>query len=124
MEFLTVFALTLIVLVGLVLLLHFGRVPSYRPSKKAVRELLVGVLDGTVRSEAWEMFLGLPIARDEALEQIRRRCLQIHEGDGEQAAAGEGIDGYLYDRAGRERVAAVLAELDRLIAAEPVYREF
>ncbi len=124
MEFLSVFVLTLIVLVGLVLLLQFGRVPSYRPTRHAVRELLAGVLARSTSSEAWEMFLGLPIVHDEELEQIRRRCLQIHEGDGRQPAAGEGIDGYLYDRAGRERMAQVLAELDRLIAAEPVYREF
>lgn len=124
MEFLTVFVLTLIVLVGLVLLLQFGRVPTYRPSRQTVRELLAGVLECSTRREAWELFLGLPILHDEGLEQIRRACVLIHEGDGEHPAANEGLSGYLYDRAGRERIAAVLAELDRMIATDPVYREF
>lgn len=123
-EFVLVFGLTLTFLLVLVLFLSFGRAPAYRPSREEVRNILAGVLNRTTSVEAWDMFLGLPIIHDAELEQLRRRCISIHEGlDGERAAGG-GMDGYLYDRAGRERIQQVLDELDRIIREAPITREF
>ncbi|MBR9883209.1 MAG: hypothetical protein GYB21_05960 [Oceanospirillales bacterium] len=124
LEFIPVFVFTLILLVLLVVFMRFGRLPTYRPSRDDVRKLLAGVLERTTSVEAWELFLGLPISHDPELEAIRRRCLAIHEGlDGERAA-GTGLDGYLYDRAGRARIAEVLEQLDELIRTSPITKEF
>lgn len=123
-EFLPVFVLTLLVLVLLAGMVGFGRAPTYRPERREVRALIAGLLDRTTSSEAWELFLGLPIVHDPELEAIRQRCLAICEGQDGEPAAGGGINGYLYDRAGRERLLQVLAEVDELIRNTPVYREF
>lgn len=123
-EFVLVFALTLIFLVVLVVFLSFGRAPTYRPSREQVRTLLAGVLDKTTSVEAWDMFLGLPIVHDAELERLRRRCIDIHEGIEGERAAGTGLDGYLYDREGRERIQQVLDELDRIIREAPITKEF
>ncbi|TCK05891.1 hypothetical protein [Marinobacterium mangrovicola] len=123
-EFVLVFVLTLVILLVLVCFLSFGRAPTYRPSREEIRDILAGVLNRTTSVEAWDMFLGMPIIHDAELEQLRRRCISIHEGlDGEPAASG-GMDGYLYDRAGRERIKQVLDELERIIRESPVTREF
>ncbi|WP_432696771.1 hypothetical protein ACQUQP_19940 [Marinobacterium sp. YM272] len=123
-EFVLVFGLTLIFLLVLVFFLSFGRAPTYRPSREEVREILAGVLKRTTSVEAWDMFLGLPIVHDAELEQVRRRCIAIHEGLDGEAPAGRGMDGYLYDRDGRERIQQVLDELDRIIREAPITREF
>ncbi|GGC04190.1 hypothetical protein GCM10011352_33020 [Marinobacterium zhoushanense] len=124
LEFIPVFIFTLILLVLLVVFMSFGRLPAYRPSRVQVRELLAGVLDRSTSVESWELFLGLPIHHDAELEAVRRRCVAIHEGLEGERAAGTGLDGYLYDRDGRERIGKVLAELDELIRHEPITREF
>lgn len=123
-EFLPIFLVTLALLLVLALGLAFGRAPTYRPERESVRELLVSVVEKRAQSGAWELFLGLPIVHDPELEKIRRRCLAVHEGDDEHPPARAGLGDAIYDRAGRERLAQVLTELEHLIAETPVYREF
>jgi len=124
MEFVAAFLVTLLVLCLMAAALHFGRSPTYRPSRAEVLELLQGVLHGATTREQWDLFVGLPMHHDPELEAIRHRCLVLQEGDDEERPAGEGLDGYLFDRAGRGRLAAIIDELQRLIDKEPVYRQF
>ncbi|GGO86521.1 hypothetical protein GCM10011348_37530 [Marinobacterium nitratireducens] len=124
MEFVAAFFVTLLVLCLTAAALHFGRSPTYRPSRQEVLALLQGVLEGSTTRERWDLFIGLPMHHDPELEAIRLRCLTLQEGDDDEAAAGEGLDGYLFDRDGRERMAAILADLRQLIEREPVYRKF
>lgn len=124
MEFIAAFAVTLLVLCLMAAALHFGRSPTYRPSRQDIQRLLLGVLEGSTTREQWDLFVGLPIHHDPELEAIRHRCVALQEGDDDLPAAGEGLDGYLFDRAGRERLAAIIADLKQLIAREPVYRKF
>lgn len=124
MEFIAAFVVTLLILCLMAAALHFGRSPIYRPSRAEVLALLQGVLNGTTTREQWDLFVGLPMHHDPELEDIRRCCLVLQEGNDDEPAAGEGLDGYLFDRAGRERMAAIVGELQRLIDKEPVYRQF
>ncbi|MFC6671297.1 hypothetical protein [Marinobacterium aestuariivivens] len=124
MEFVAAFVVTLLVLCLMAVALHFGRSPTYRPSRTEVLDLLQGVLDGSTSRQRWDLFIGLPVHHDPELEKVRRRCLVLQEGDDEQPAAGEGLDGLLFDRAGRERLGHIVDDLRTLIAREPVYREF
>lgn len=124
MEFIAAFVVSLLILCLTAAALHFGRSPTYRPSRQEVLALLQGVLDGSTSRQRWDLFIGLPMHHDPELEEIRRRCLMLQEGDDDEAAAGEGLDGYLFDRAGRQRLGRIVDDLRTLIAKEPVYREF
>ncbi|ANG64478.1 hypothetical protein A8C75_19720 [Marinobacterium aestuarii] len=104
--------------------LYFGRAPTYRPSRAEILALLQGVLEGTTTWQRWDLYVGMPMRHDPELEAIRLRCLVLQEGDDNEPAAGEGIDGYLFDRAGRERLRSIVDDLTDLIAKDPVYREF
>lgn len=124
MELLLVFTITLLVVVGLVLALAFGRPPTYRPSRRDVMRLLQEVAEGRAQEEKWYLFLSLPVMHDPLLETLRQRCLVIDEGDDTQAPSAPGINGCIYDKAGRAQIAALALELDGVIQKEPVYREF
>lgn len=123
-EFLIVFLVSLLLISGLVAALIWGRVPVWRPDRRNVLDLMQRVQTGTARRDEWEMFVGLPLLHDPELEEIRRRCVVIHEGDEHNPPASDGLDPYLYDRASRARLAEVQAELEQLIAREPFYRRF
>lgn len=124
MEFVAAFLVTLLILCLMAAALHFGRSPTYRPSRAEVLALLQGILQGATTREQWDLFVGLPIHHDPELEAIRRRCLVLQEGDDDEPPAGEGLDGYLFDRAGRARLTLIIGELQRLIDKEPAYRQF
>lgn len=123
-EFLLIFAVTLVVLILIVVAMVFGKPLGYRPSRQSVLELLRGIDAGTTRQEAWDMFLGHPVSHDPELEAIRRELVMLHEGMDGQGPAPSGIGDYIYDRATRARVAGITAKLEKLIADEPSIREF
>lgn len=124
MELVPVFLVTLLFSLGLVLALTFGKAPTYRPSREQIVALLESVLEGTARQSHWDLFIGMPIQHDEALEAVRVQCVTLHEGLDGSDPAREGIDGYIYDRAGRERIASILQNLRKVIEKSPVTREF
>jgi hypothetical protein len=124
MELVLIFVITLLVTLSLVLALLFGKAPTYRPSRDRVVSLLESVLSGEAQPSQWDLFLGMPIQHDALLEQARVRAVILHEGLDGVARAREGIDGYIYDRAGREQIAEILLELKFAIQNEPVTREF
>ena len=120
LEFIPVFILTFLVSLGLILALTFGRAPTYRPTREGVVKLLEQVVSGEADARRWDLFLGMPIQHDEALEGIRVRCVVFHEGLDGQAPASEGLDGQIYDRAGREKISTILEDLRRIIRESPV----
>ncbi|WP_305856414.1 hypothetical protein [Balneatrix alpica] len=99
-------------------------VPSYRPSRSKVEELLQGLIDGYTSREEWELFIGMPIQHDPELEAIRVRCVALEEGDDQHPPYPHGINGYLYNRAGREAAKLILQEVKTLKANEPYGRDF
>lgn len=124
MTFLAAFAATLVLLCLMAVALYFGRAPTYRPSRPEILALLQGVLQGTTSRQRWDLFVGLPVRHDPELELIRLRCVVLQEGDEHESAAGEGVDIYLFDRAGRARLGKIVEDLQTLIAKDPVYRQF
>ena len=124
MELLLIFVITLLVTLSLVFALLFGKAPTYRPTRESVIELLESVISGQAQASQWDLFIGMPIQHDELLEKTRVRAVMLHEGLNGVARAREGIDGYIYDRAGREQIAEILSELKFAIQNEPVTREF
>ena len=124
MEWLITFGLSLVVISLLAWVLSRSRQPRYQPSRKQIEALLQAVLDGTARRQQWDLFIGFPLYHDPELEQIRLRCIQLTDGDPDTEPMGSGIGGYLFDKAGRERLAEVLEALQQLIASEPFQRDF
>ncbi|MBR9828626.1 MAG: hypothetical protein GYB41_08295 [Oceanospirillales bacterium] len=123
-EFLIAFVVSLLLIGGLVLALAFGRAPTWRPDRRKVLDMMQRLQAGEARREEWEMFVGLPLLHDPELEAIRRRCVEIHEGDETHPPAADGLAPYLYDRAARQRLVAVQADLEQLIRDEPFFRSF
>ncbi|WP_409523581.1 hypothetical protein [Nitrincola sp. MINF-07-Sa-05] len=123
-QFIVVFLITLCVLILIVVAMVFGKPLGYRPSRQYALQLLRGVEDGTTRQEAWDMFLGYPVSHDPELEAIRRQLVALHEGMDGGAPANQGLGDYIYDRAGRARVAKLVPVLEKLISDEPGFREF
>ncbi|MEH6825124.1 MAG: hypothetical protein V7629_14545 [Motiliproteus sp.] len=124
MELLLTFVLTLGVIGLLVWVLAHSQSSYYRPTRQQVAELLQSVLDGSAQRSGWELFIAYPLYHDPELEQIRLLCVALTEGGPDSEPMASGIGGYLFDRAGRARLAQVLAELQRLIDAEPFERDF
>ena len=124
MELLPVFLVTLLVVVALVLALAFGRAPTYRPTREQIIALLEGVLDGTTDHVRWDLFIGMAIQHDEILEAARVQCVILHEGLDGQIPARPGLDGFIYDREGRERIKEILDELKQIIREAPIDVEF
>lgn len=124
MSVIPVFIVTFLVTLLLFLALVFGRSPAYRPTRESTLQLLESLLEGKASIPMWDMFLGTPIMSDALLEEIRVECVNLHEGLNGVPKASEGIDGYIYDRKGRERIELILCSLKQKIGAEPVTREF
>ncbi|GAA0794453.1 hypothetical protein [Marinobacterium sediminicola] len=123
-EFFIAFVVSLLLIGGLVVALIWGRAPTWRPDRRKVLELMRQVQSGDARRDEWEMFVGFPVLHDPELESIRRRCVDIHEGDDTHPPASDGLAPYLYDRAARKRLAEVQLELEQLIRDEPFFRRF
>jgi len=119
MEFLLVFLISFVVLIGVALAFAFGKTPAYRPSRTDILQLLDDVINKNASVERWELFLSLPISNDPALENIRQRCLVVAFGDDQTPAAGEGINGAILDKRGQARLREVKISLEALIAEEP-----
>lgn len=124
MEFLLVFVISFIVLVGVALAFALGKPPTYRPSRTEVMALLVDLMEKRLEIARWEMFLSLPILHDPELENIRKGCLVVAFGDNEHPPAGEGLSGSIYDRDGIQRIRVLAVKLDHLIKSEPSSKLF
>ncbi len=124
MEFLAVFAVTLCMTVGLCLALLYGKAPTYRPNRQEILNLLEAVITQRASVDQWTLFLALPITHDPDLESIRVSCIELDEGSHSASAAQQGLNGAIYDRAGRERLQEIFLRLQKLIETEPVSRWF
>lgn len=124
MEFLIVFAISFLILVGVAIAFALGRPPTYRPTRSEIMQLLVDLMDKKLELARWEMFLSLPIHHDPELEQIRTECLLVAFGDEFEPAAKEGINGAIYDKEGLARIRIVAAKLNKLIQSEPASKLF
>ncbi len=124
LEFLFAVAAASVLLGLLFWVLSHANVPSYRPSRPAVLKLLIGIETGTTSQSAWDLFISYPILHDEALELIRRRCVALVDGDDDGGPCSSGLGDYIVDRPGRQRVAVIRADLEKLIAQPPRTRSF
>jgi len=124
MELLVTVLLTTIVLSCLFWALNRAQNTSYRPDRRKVENLLQRVIEGDVLQQAWDLFIGCPVLHDPELEQIRRRCMRLTEGDEEHPPYPSGIVRYIFNRKGREQVEIILQDLRQLIADEPYNKDF
>ena len=124
MEFVAVFLVCLLVLVILVVGLAFGRTPAYRPERQYVLHLLRGISDRTTSESAWSLFVHTPVSPDVELETFSYRCYQFDQGESDECRSRPGINGYIYDSKGREFIAKVADDLEKMIREAPLSVDF
>lgn len=78
-EFLVVFVVTFLIILGVIAALVFGRTPVYRPDIEKVQGILTNLLDGQLLDSEWDFFISMPIHHDTELEEIRLKCFEITE---------------------------------------------
>jgi hypothetical protein len=81
-EFLLVFSVSFIVILGVSLALMFGKAPVYRPTQDSIQGLLTRALEGDANESEWQFFLSMPIRHDPALEALRLECAQLQDEQG------------------------------------------
>lgn len=123
MDLVVTVLLTAIILGLLIWVLSRSAMSRYRTTRRKTLLMLEGVVAGRTPEAAWELFVSHPIAYDEELEAIRRRCVRLQEGDEEVLPARSGLGNHIFNREGREQVACIAEDLRALIASEP-YRRF
>lgn len=124
MEFIAVFLVCMLVLTILVVGLAFGRTPAYRPQQAEILSLLRGIGDGSTTEQSWALFISTPITHDADLEAFRWRCYQFDESGADGCQSRPGINGYIYDTAGRTVIAAIADELEQMMRDQPVTKDF
>lgn len=100
--------LTVVVVATVLAILLWVRTPYYRFDASQLRRILNLVLDDQAQVQDWALLMAVPIRHDPALRQLRQRCREI--------AATELVDSerIQFTAAGRQRLQALLCELDTL----------
>lgn len=78
-EFVVIFIVTFIVIIGVTAAMVFGRPPVYRPDIAHVQSVLTRMLEGGLSESEWDFFIEMPIRHDERLDRIRLSCQQTNE---------------------------------------------
>lgn len=70
-----------LLLVSLVLFFirHQSKVPYYRLTQDQCVTLLKKAIQGVLPEYEWHAFIGMTVRDDDALDELRERCLQIDE---------------------------------------------
>ena len=78
-EFLVVFVVTFLVVLGVALAMVFGKAPVYRPTEESIQNLMTRLLEGEAGEQEWQFFLDMPIRHDPDLEALRQECIRMYE---------------------------------------------
>ncbi len=123
-EFLLIFAITMIILGILALALYFGRPPVYQVSREQALQLLQELLAGEVKELKWLVFIGHAIHSDPELNEIRLQCNQIEEAAERGSKISFSPGSKRFDKAGQAQIELVLDNLQKLIAGTSIIKEF
>ncbi|WP_157599976.1 hypothetical protein [Saccharospirillum impatiens] len=88
-EFLLVFGVTLVVIVGVTLAMIWGKAPVYRPTQDSVQGLVTRALEGEADEDEWQFFLDMPIRHDPELETLRQECARLQDEQGLRPRLGK-----------------------------------
>lgn len=113
MSYLLTLVLTFVVVAFALLVFVWVRVPVYRVERRNVMTLLELVIAGRATASDWDVFTGIPIRHDPALEEVRRRCLAIAE---EEYRGGQ----RLFTRQGISQLTDILSEMKEAEKEKPL----
>lgn len=74
-----VFLFLLLILLVLFFIRHQSKVPYYRLTQEQCVALLKRAIQGVLPEYEWHAFLGMTVRDDDALDELRERCLLIDE---------------------------------------------
>jgi hypothetical protein len=103
--FLLIFAVSLFVIGGVVLILLFSRTPRYRTEPEQMLELFDKALANQVGETEWNIVVNYPIRHDDYLDGVRRRAQRLMQEHGRPWQVIQGKP--LLDKAGREELTAL-----------------
>lgn len=86
--FLTVLAVCLLIIGGMVAILMTARTPRYRTEPEHLLELFDQALESRVSETKWNAVIGYPIRHDDYLEGVRRRAQRLMDEHGRPRARG------------------------------------
>ena len=88
--FLTVLAVCLLIIGGMVAILMTTRTPRYRTEPEHLIALFDQALDSRVNEHEWNAVVGYPIRHDEYLEGVRRRAQRLMDDHGRHGRVARG----------------------------------
>lgn len=110
MNFIITVALTfLVVLLALVIFRYVG-LPVYRIEASNIERLLESVLAQTATTADWDVFVGMPIHHDPALDKIRVQCAMLETNE-----MTERRGRVIFSAAGRAELQQILNQLSASI---------
>ena len=97
--------------------LWMNRKPAveYRPAKEDILILLRKVVGGMNTELEWSTFVGVPIANDETLEGIRKKCAALE--DNHENSKGM-KDGFMFNESGLTELKKLIVELEGYCTAK------
>ncbi|MFG6137702.1 MULTISPECIES: hypothetical protein [Halomonas] len=107
--FLTVLAVCLLIIGGMVAILMTARTPRYRTEPEHLLELFDQALESRVSETKWNAVIGYPIRHDDYLEGVRRRAQRLMDEHGRHGRAARGKP--LLDDEGHADLTALRAHL-------------
>ncbi len=88
--FLTVLAVCLLIIGGMVAILMTVRTPRYRTEPEHLLELFDQALESRVSETEWNAVVGYPIRHDDYLEGVRRRAQRLMDEHGRHGRVARG----------------------------------
>lgn len=107
--FLTVLAVCLLIIGGMVAILMTARTPRYRTEPEHLLELFDQALESRVSETKWNAVIGYPIRHDDYLEGVRRRAQRLMDEHGRHGRAA--VAKPLLDDEGHADLTALRAHL-------------
>lgn len=86
---------------------------SYKPRPEEVADKLRRVLDGTMTWHEWDEFVCVPMRHNDALERIRKRCVEMESKEFCTRIKQDEQEKWIYNQKGLEEVNILLKELEK-----------
>ncbi|WP_136248930.1 hypothetical protein [Halomonas borealis] len=103
--FLTVLAVCLLIIGGMIAILMTARTPRYRTDPEHLLDLFDRALESRVSETEWNAIAGYPIRHDDYLERVRRRAQRLMDDHGRHGRVARGKP--LLDDAGHAELGAL-----------------
>ena len=107
MNFLITLSLTFVLIMLALMVFRYVGLPVYRVEAVNVQTLIELVLAGQATESDWDVFIGMPIRHNPALDDIRQQCAMLAE---REMTSSDGL--VCFSSTGRAELSLLLQRLD------------